>query len=149
MNISTILTEHLDFDNEGSYIVVNNRVIYFDTYGVPILFNRPVDDVRYYPVITLTAESKWYSLNVVMPDNRVYQLDLTDILAPDYEKYVDNNYHPRTLKLLALALDCGLDESSLNAATGRWCEEIREDEWCMLSYDEIEHLKPIDVLRKH
>ena len=123
--------------SEGEVVECSNgNKLYVNADGVPLTYVQQwYQSPREYPIICVDTSYKWYTLYVIMPDDSIHKLYDLDALKADYERYVDNCYHPRYVSLLGEALGCGVCYATLNMLAGRWCIEIDEDESMMIDYD--------------
>ena len=71
------------------------------------------------PILTLEAYSKWYNIHLLHPDGTVTEVESEVILKAAPGLWIDHNYHPMALILVAMHLDVYYCELSLELAAGR------------------------------
>jgi hypothetical protein len=100
-----------------------NRV-YLSWRGLPLLY---VAEPLGKSVLTLENYTKWYRVQLVMPDGSVQDVESGKILEANdkisIHGWMDHLYHPKLLIQLAKDLDAWTDERALEAAGGRWLRE--------------------------
>lgn len=97
---------------------------YLSWRNLPLLYvGKPLDK----PVLTLENYTKWYRVQLVMPDGSVQDVESGKILEADdkiqVNGWVDHLYHPQLLIQLARDLDAYTDERAIECAGGRWLRE--------------------------
>ena len=71
------------------------------------------------PVLTLEAYCTWYEMHLLHPDGTVTEVDPSVVLEVASGLWIDRNYHPKALLLVAKHLDAYFCELSLEVAAGR------------------------------
>lgn len=87
--------------------------------GFPLLWQRQCDE----PIITVENYEKWYNLFVVHPDKRVEVVDSSLILELSEKGsslWIDHEFHPRLLLLVAQRYGGCAHAEALEMAAGRW-----------------------------
>ena len=87
--------------------------------GIPLLWQGQVD----VPVVTAEAYEKWYSLYIVYPDRRVEKVSpvlIDEVMSKGPQLWIDHEFHPRLLLLIAKHVDGEAHSLALEVAAGRW-----------------------------
>lgn len=97
---------------------------YLSWRGLPLLYvGKPLDK----PVLTLENYTKWYRVQLVMPDGSVQDVESGKLLEAndkiDIYGWVDHLFHPKLLIQMAKDLNAYTDERALECAGGRWMRE--------------------------
>ena len=76
-------------------------------------------------IVTLENYTKWYNIQVILPDGNVGIVDPAFILkcadeCPSGKRWIDHLYHPVLLEKIAEKLDAELCERAHEVAAGRW-----------------------------
>jgi len=98
--------------------------VYLSWRNLPLLYvGKPLNK----PVLTLENYTKWYRVQLVMPDGLVIDVPSGKILAANdkipIHGWMDHLYHPKLLIQLAKDLDAWIDERAIEVAGGRWLRE--------------------------
>lgn len=100
---------------------------YVSSRGIPLLCQTPWE---HGPIITAENHNKWYSLFVLHPDGSVSTVDVKDIIRLEEKDnmnlYIEHNFNPKLLYLLAAELKGEVDWLTNEVVTGRWVHEVED-----------------------
>ena len=112
---------------------------YLSWRNLPLLYvAEPLDK----PVLTMENYTKWYRVQLVMPDGLVIDVPTGKIEEAndklDLQGWVDHLFHPKLLIQLAKDLDAWIDERAIEVAGGRWMRECDSVQEIVQEYRELD-----------
>jgi len=105
----------------------SSHKLYYSNRGLPLVFCEkeiPVDT----GVVTVENYLKWYTLQVVLKDGTVEELNFPEMEdKPEGEQcFVDHVPNPRAVEKMAHRLGLYIDPQSLDMMIGRWFFEVED-----------------------
>jgi hypothetical protein len=111
----------------GQYDNLFTHHNYVSLRGHPLLYVGPPLPT---PIVTLENYCKWYEIHIVNPDGAVEKVpvQLIQQICDEQKKplWIDHNFHPQLLILIAAHLKAEYDEMAVEVAAGRWVLECGE-----------------------
>ena len=97
-------------------------VVYLSNRGMPLVFNRKLDESHTLPTLTVENYMKWYDLYLVMPDGTVKALDLEEYLGLGFDMG-DHCWKPAHVARYAAMKGYDICSNSFEMLIGRWRQD--------------------------